>query len=199
MSDPDFASSSRTSVLRGVALLGTGRPAGLRQFGGSSQSFLASLAPLIAFPAVFAVLEAAQGNNEAALRRLLGSACVLLSPPVLSHAVARFWGRDAAWLRFATAFNWCQWAIPAAASLLFLAIDAWMALGLPRDPAASFILYGLMAYALWLHWFLMRHGLQLSALRAAAGTAFVNLGTGLLFVGPGLIRLWLSEAEGPRP
>ncbi len=180
------------SIFRGVWRLASGRADGLSQFGHTPQAFLASLAPLLAFPLVAAGLIAAQGQGAGALYRLLATACVLLAPPVLSHALARFWRREPFWLHFATAFNWCQWAIPVAASLLFLAVDALMALGLPRPAAGLLIPYGLTAYALWLHWFLMRHGLHLSGLRALLAAVLVNFGTGLLFVAPGLIRLLLS-------
>lgn len=185
----------RGNVLRGVWRLASGHADGIVQFGASPQAFLASLAPLLAFPIVLAVLVALEGRPGGALNRLLATLSLLLGPPVISHAVARFWGREDYWLRFATAFNWCQWAIPVAASVLFLAIDVLAALGMPSGPSGLLIPYGLTAYALWLHWFIMRHGLQLSALRAVTGTLAVNIGTGLLFVAPGLARLLLTGGE----
>jgi hypothetical protein len=39
-------------------------------------------------------------------------------------------------------------------------------------------------YALWLHWFLARHGLALSGRRAALLVLGVNLGTALMVFGP---------------
>jgi hypothetical protein len=190
------AGTPRANIVRGVWRVASGRADGLAQFGHTPQAFLASLAPLIAFPLVLAGLVAAEGGGLAPLYRLLATACLLLAPPVLSHALARFWGREPFWLHFATAFNWCQWAIPVAASLVFLLVDALMALGLPRETAGLLMPYALTAYALWLHWFLMRHGLQVSGLRAVVGTMLVNIGTGLLFVGPGLIRLLLDGGQG---
>ncbi len=186
----------RANILRGVWHLAFGRADGLAQFGQTPQAFLASLAPLLAFPLVLAGLVAAEGRGLAALYRLLATACLLLAPPVLSHLLARFWDREPYWLRFATAFNWTQWAIPVAASVLLLAMDALIALGLPHEAAGLLMPYGLFVYALWLHWFLMRHGLQLSPLRAFIGVLLVNLGTGLLFIGPGLIRLLLVDGQG---
>ena len=44
---------------------------------------------------------------------LLGLTVVAqLAPPVLSHALARRWGREHLWLHYATAYNWCYWAHP---------------------------------------------------------------------------------------
>ena len=90
----------------------------LLQFGATREAFLASLAPLIAFPLVGGVLMLLGGGGLAALSDLLATLCALLAPPVLSFEVARLWGRQDAWLRFATAFNWCQWAIPVAAAAI---------------------------------------------------------------------------------
>ena len=47
-----------------------------------------------------------------AIADLLATVAVLLAPPVLSFEFARLWGRQDHWLRFATAFNWCQWLLP---------------------------------------------------------------------------------------
>ncbi len=48
---------------------------------------------------------------------------------------------------------------------------------------------GLGGYALWLHWFLARHGLALSRFRAALLVVVVNLGTALLVLAPRLLAL----------
>jgi hypothetical protein len=51
------------------------------------------------------------------------------------------------------------------------------------------LVLGLGGYGLWLHWFLARHGLQVSGPRAALLVAVVNLGTVLLVIGPRLLAL----------
>ena len=91
-------------------------------------------------------------------RDLLATLCALLAPPVLSYSLARYWGREALWLRFATAFNWCQWAIPAIACLCCWRCSLLIALGVPNDAAGHLWILGLAGYGLWLHWFLARHG-----------------------------------------
>jgi hypothetical protein len=106
---------------------------------------------------------------------------------VLSFEVARLWGREAAWLRFATAFNWCQWAIPVLGSVLLLLLGMLITLGLPRSLARMFVVFGLVAYGLWLHWFLARHGLGLSRLRAATLVIGVNVTTVIIVLGPSLL------------
>ena len=104
------------------------------------------------------------GGGIGALSDLLATLCALIAPPVLSFEIARLWHREAAWLRFATAFNWCQWAIPVLGSMLLLALGMLVAVGLPRNAARGLALLGLVGYGLWLHWFLARHGLGLVAL-----------------------------------
>ena len=123
------------------------------------------------------------------LADLLATLCALLAPPVLSFELARLWGRQNAWLRFATAFNWCQWVIPVIGTLLLVVLGTLAALGLPRTVASAALVLGLVSYGLWLHWFLARHGLGLSRVRAALLVLGVNFGTVLLVLGPRLLAL----------
>jgi hypothetical protein len=177
------------SIVIGVIRLARGRADGFRQFGATRESFLASLAPLVAFPLVGGTLMLLGGGGIAALADLLATLCALVAPPVLSFEVARLWHREAAWLRFATAFNWCQWAIPVLGSLLLLALGMLVAAGLPRQAARGLALIGLVSYGLWLHWFLARHGLGLSRLRALVLMLGVNLTTVLIVILPRMLIL----------
>jgi hypothetical protein len=178
---------SSGSIVLGVMRLARGRADGFGQFGATREAFLASLAPLVAFPLVGGVLMLLGGGGLAALADLLATICALVAPPVLSFEVARLWGREAAWLRFATAFNWCQWAIPVLGSVLLLLLGMLITLGLPRSLARISVVFGLVAYGLWLHWFLARHGLGLSRLRAAMLVIGVNVTTVIIVLGPSLL------------
>jgi hypothetical protein len=175
------------SIVLGIARLARGRVDGLRQFGATRDAFLVSLAPLIAFPLVGSVLMLLGGGGLAAVSGLLATLCALLAPPVLSFEVARLWGREAAWLRFATAFNWCQWVIPVIGSVLLVVVGILIGLGLPRAVAHIGVVFGIVAYGLWLHWFVVRHGLGLSGLRAALMVLAVNLGTVIIVLGPHML------------
>lgn len=180
---------SGKSVVLGIMLLARGRKEGLLQFSATREAFLASLAPLIAFPLVGGGLMILGGGGLDALADLLATLCALLAPPVLSFEVARFWKRQDAWLRFATAFNWCQWVIPIAFSILLLIFGTLSTLGLPPDAARAGILVGLVGYGLWLHCFIARHGLGVSWPRAAAMVIGVNLVTLLLVIVPRVLTL----------
>ncbi len=173
--------------LLGMVRLARGRVDGLQQFGDTPQAFLASLAPPLAFAIVGALLLLVSEGLGRALATLLVAIVLQLTPPVLSHALARFWGREAQWLRYATAFNWCQWALPLAMMAMLIALQAALQVGLPEDAADATFTVGLAAYGLWLNWLLARHGLNLSAGRAAALVALTNLGTVLLALGPRLL------------
>lgn len=188
---PATRRASPGDIVAGIVLLARGRRAGLARFGATEQSFLASLAPLIAFPLVTSLLAMTQGRGAAVLADLLATVCALLAPPVISHALARAWRREDGWLRYATAFNWCQWAIPVIAMLVVLGMEALVAAGMPVPGAAAAAALALGGYALWLHWFIARHGLVLSGLRAAGLVALVNLGSAVLLLGPSLIELTL--------
>ena len=177
----------RASIARGILLLARGRADGLHQFGDTPPAFLASLAPLIAFPLVGAGLMLGQGEGLPALTALLSTLCALLAPPVLSYEMARMWRREGQWLRFATAFNWCQWAIPVLAAVLLTLVYPALAEAVSTETAGIVVIAAVAGYALWLHWFLARHALVLSGLRAALLVLFANLGTVVLVLGPRLL------------
>ncbi len=176
-----------TSVLRGIFLVARGRADGIGLFPDSTQGFLASLAPLIAFPLVGSVLMLSRGGGARSLVDLLATFCALLAPPVLSFQFARMWQREALWLRFATAFNWCQWALPVVASLILLVMGIGMSLGLTHRSASIGLILGLGFYGLWLHWFLARNALRLSGGRAALLVFGTNFGTIMAVLGPKLL------------
>ncbi|MGA3400604.1 MAG: hypothetical protein ABSC95_15405 [Acetobacteraceae bacterium] len=179
----------RPNILRGIVRVARGRADGIEQFAGTVQGFLASLAPLIAFPLVGTGLLLLNGGGAPAITDLLATIAVLLAPPVLSFELARLWGRQPRWLRFATAFNWCQWLLPMLASVLLMALGMLQRAGLPEHAATGVLVLGLGGYALWLHWFLARHGLALSRFRAALLVVGVNFGTALLVLVPRLLAL----------
>src|ERR1700722_16766409 len=178
-----------STALRDIITVAPGRPDGLEQFAGTSQAFLASLAPLIAFPLVGTFLMLLKGNGTPALADLLATIAILLAPPVLSFELARLWVRQDRWLRFATAFNWCQWLLPLLASVLLMGLGMLLQAGLSENAAAAMLVFALGGYALWLHWFLARHGLALSPFRAGVLVIGVNFGTALLVLAPRLLAL----------
>lgn len=184
------------SIVLGVLRLARFDARGLAQFGDSVPAFLSSLAPLVAFPLVGALLMGLNGQGLAAADELLATLCALLAPPVLSEALAAAWHREAAWLRYATAYNWCQWVIPMVAVLLLLVLGLLTRLGLPDRVAVLAMVFGLLAYALALHWFLARRALGLSAVKATLLVIGVTLGTVILVLGPRLLALAAGPQEG---
>jgi hypothetical protein len=179
--------TGRRNVLLGIALLARGRAEGLAQFDDSVPAFLASLAPLIAFPLVRGIIGFSEGDELGTLTGLLATVCALIAPPVISEALARVWHRQARWLRYATAFNWCQWAVVAFAALLLLGLGTAMSLGLPNRVAGPMLVAGLLGYGCWLHWFLLRRALEISAWQAAFAVVCINFGTAVLLIAPMLL------------
>jgi hypothetical protein len=185
--------SGGPNILLALARVARGRADGMPLFPGTTQGFLASLAPLIGFPVALAILMLMGGGGIRAVAGLLGTLCALLVPPVVSFELARLWRRQAAWLRFATAFNWCQWVVLLVGVVVMMVVmtlasaSGAAAAGLNRAADAGLII--IVGYGLWLHWFLGRHGLQVSRLRAALLVVCVNLGTALVVIGPRLLLL----------
>ena len=113
----------------GILRIARGRADGIDCFGSSAQAFLSSLAPLIAFPLVGAVLAMFTEGPRRALTGLAMTLCALLTPAVVSYELARFWQRTDAWLRFATAFNWCEWILPVLACLIMVPLSVAISAG----------------------------------------------------------------------
>ncbi len=175
------------NILLGIVRVACGRADGLARFGATREAFLASLAPLVAFPMVGGILMLLQGAGRAGAAQLLATLCALLGPPVLSFELARLWNRRAAWLHFAVALNWCQWAIPMVAAVAIAVAFPLLNAVLSERAALAGSLSVVGCYALWLHWFVARHGLGLSRLRATALVLLVNIGTAVLVLGPTLL------------
>lgn len=168
----------------GVLRVAVGRAEGLAYFGRTVQSFLTSLAPLLAFPLAGAIIEFFRDGPLVAIELVLLTIVLQLAPAVLSHTLAVRWKREAQWMHFATAYNWCYWALPVVAFLLMMLFGMLIGAGLPDTVAAKGVLAGLGLYSLWLHWFLARHALELTRWRAALLVILVNAGTILLAIGP---------------
>ena len=177
----------RKSILLGILRVARGRADGIGCFGSTPQAFLSSLAPLIAFPLVGAVLAVFAEGPQRAVTGLAMTLCALLTPAVISYELARFWQRTDAWVRFATAFNWCEWILPVLACLIMVPLSFAIAAGMSETAASRVLVICLGFYGLWLHWFLARKALSLSNLRAVALVFLVSLGTAVVVMGPGLL------------
>jgi hypothetical protein len=179
-------------ILRGVGLIARGRAAGLNCFRATPQAFLYSLAPGFGIMAASIVEGLAEGKGTRAMAELPGTLCVLLAPSVLSYEMARLWGREAFWNRYIVAFNWCQWLLPVIAFLVLLGLSLAQIAGVSAATTLPVLVVSLAGYALWMNWFLARHGLALSGWRAAGLVASVNAGTMAIVFGPGLIAAYFA-------
>ncbi len=158
--------SGRDGIVHGLALLGRFRKDGFARFEASSQGFLASLAPWVAFLLVGGVLLALEGKPVEALTDVAVLACWLLVPPVVSQLVAAAFRRDDRWLRYVTATTWCEWLMLIVYLASLLLVSLGMEAGLPPH-TAPVVLIGVMGlYWICLHLFLARFGLDLSPVRS---------------------------------
>lgn len=179
-------------ILRGMALIARGRAEGLNCFRDSPPAFLASLAPGLGIMVAAFVEGLAEGAGARAIGEIPGTLCVLLAPSVLSYEVARFWGREAFWSRYIVAFNWCQWLLPIIAFVLIVGLTLARLAGIDGKGGLRVLLVCLAGYALWLNWFLARHGLALSPWRAVGLVVAVNLGTIAIIFGPTMLAASLE-------
>jgi hypothetical protein len=175
------------SIFSGMLLLARFRPEGFQAFGATPQSVLNSLAPLLGFPLAGTLLGLLSGEGIGALTDFLVVVVALLTPLVISHALAGAWGRGAAWPRFATASNWCQWTVPLLGVVVVIAATLLDRAGLPMRAVLGTAFVVLFLYGLGLQWFLARAGLDLSRGRAALLVLSTMLGTMLLVVIPQLL------------
>jgi hypothetical protein len=180
----------RPCVSRGVLLLATFQSRGFTHFGGTPGRFLASLASLLIFPVVGGVASAAAPEQGSPIGEIAAAICAMLLTPVLTWEFARWWRREQAWLRYATAANWCQWAVVAFTMLVVLVMPLLLGTSMGADSIGkAVVLVGaVLAYGLSLQWFLARRGLDISGWRAALLVLAVNAATALLVFGPRLLR-----------
>ena len=176
------ANNTTAMTIRAVLGVARGRPEALRLFIATPQAFITSLIPLIIVPVLNGLLTQRQPTLFRLIVDLLTSIAALLVPPVLTHAIASRWGREAYWLRFAVAFNWCQ------LGLLLAAMGGLLLLTSMAGPDMAILVVGVIGiYAIWLHWFLARHGLGLPPARAVMLVLAVHAATTLVVLVPRLI------------
>ncbi len=175
-------------LLGAIARLVAFNPAGFDAIEASPAGFLASLAPLLAFTLVGAGAELVVMGWRVGLDDGLQMLCVLLGQPVISHLYARLWHREAFWLRYATAMNWCQLALPVVGlGLLLLITLANGGIGGVDTFAIVFAL--LFSYSVLLNWFLAWRGLALGPWRGLAFLFAVTLTLALVLSVPLGLRL----------
>ncbi|CAP56073.1 hypothetical protein [Gluconacetobacter diazotrophicus] len=158
--------NSAGGIFRGMMLLGRGRREGLNCFGATQDSVLTALAPRVALWLVGALLTLVQAPTGLSGTKILFSLCLVLTPIIVTHQLARLWGREALWPRYMTAALWCDWLV----LFVMLIAVAVVAMVLPAGLNAvrsALILNGIVfAYNLWLTWFIARVGLALGVWRA---------------------------------
>jgi hypothetical protein len=174
-------------MLVGLARLARFRADGLNGFEASVPAFLNSLVPLFGFALVGAVMMMLHGDIIPALDDLLLTTVALLGPLVISEKLAGLWHCGETWLKFAVVLNWCQWTLPVVLFLCLILSGVLVAAGLDEATAVLAAALGVLGYGMSLHWFLARKALGLRGGRAALLVLAMNLGTGLLALGPRLL------------
>jgi hypothetical protein len=161
----------------GLLLLAIGRKDGFGQFGTDTDSFLASLAPLMAFALVFAGLVALSGRFLAAAELFLVSLIGLLAPAVIAHPLCGRWQRLPYWALYANILNWSKLLV-----LMVVPLAAGLATAVPA--AGAVVALALLAYFLWFQWFVARGALRLSRIQAFLLLVATYFGSNLLVVLP---------------
>ena len=184
------------SITRGIVRIARFRAEGLAEFDISRNSFLNSLAPLVAFPLVGSLLELASGNAIEAVSDLLASVVALLAPLIISEYLAERWQAGERWLGYAVASNWTQWIVPIAFGASFSALWLLKQIGVPAEQGGvvGSVLF-LLLYGVALHWFLARKALGLSRMRATLMVVICDLATLALVMGPRILMVHLNPGE----
>jgi hypothetical protein len=176
------------SLVGGIVQLVFMNRAGFSRIEATPQAFLASLAPLIAFVLVGSGMEVAVAGWHAGAGDALQTLCVVLGQPVVSHFYARRFGREDRWLRYATAMNWCQLALPVAGGVLMVFLMLSGAAASPVQVVAGVV--GLVfLYALLLNLFLIWRGLDLGFGRSVLFLVAVTLTLAVLLSVPVALRI----------
>jgi hypothetical protein len=116
-----------------------------------------------------------------------------LVPLVISEALATRWGVGDAWLRYAVASNWSQWAMPLALAALISSLWLLDQMGLKTNSSmVAGGAVGVVCYGVALHYFLARVGLGLSRWKAGGLVALCDVVTVIVVLGPRLLALHLG-------
>lgn len=170
-------------TLNGILLIARFRAEGLALFAATPAAFMNSLAPLLGIALVAGARPLLSGSPRLLILHVLTGTIALLAPAVVSHAIARMFRREALWLRYAVAYNWCQLAVTLASILLML-----MFVVTDSDLTTLFASIAMVLfYWLGVSWFLLWRGLQLSAWQATMALIVMNMVTGALVLGPRLL------------
>ena len=175
-------------VLNGILLLVRFNAEGFRLFTATPLGFMNSLAPMLGISVVAGMRPLLSGNWRALVLHVLTTAIALLAPPVLSHVLARAWKREAVWMRYAVAFNWCQAVVTLVTVVLVLMLAAGG--GVSRSGEGAGVLAAVAAvvvYWLVLCWFMAWRGLGVGGFKAVLAVVVINMGTGALVMGPSLV------------
>jgi hypothetical protein len=177
----------RFGIPGGMLRLAIFRAEGMAGFAGTTQGFINSFAPMLALTLVGGFLVALGGEPGLALESVGSTVVAMLAQPVVSHFLAVRWGREAPWLRYATAVNWCQWAPLLAILVLMPVVQIAVGVGLTPEAVAVGLVVVLIAYALTLSWFLAVVGLGISRGRAVMLVVAVHVVLGVIVEGPLLL------------
>jgi len=183
-----------SNVLKGLLLLARGKPAGIAEFGNTADALGASLAPLFAVLLVISGLAAAQGHWRDALLFLLMNFCAVLTIPIATHTGAAWLGREAFWLRTATALNWSIWLLIPLGLIAGLLTGVLTQSGLPFTPVFDAMLCLVGVYLFAYHCFAVRAGLQTTLARALLIVLATNIVIGLLSVAPDILDYAFAHA-----
>ncbi len=174
-------------ILRGLLLLARGRAEGIKEFDNTENALTASLAPLIAFPLVGAVITAVNGAPRLAIIGFLARLCAVLAAPLIVFELARLSGRRSLWLRTAAALDWSFWLLVPLLLAAGIVGGCLVAAGVGQNHAIAGAFAAILAFLFWSQWFVVRAGLNLRPVAAAAVVAAVWLAIALCSAGPGLI------------
>jgi hypothetical protein len=175
------------NIFRGIIRLAQFNSQGLLEFGDTPQAFINSLAPLLAFPLVGGARTLLAGSPHLAVANVLVSAIALITPPVISHLFASLWHRESLWLRYATAYNWCQVAIFVPLLVLWL-----VTAGRLGRPGPLWVMVPFLYLAV-LNVFLAQRALRVSLLRAVLLVVGVTIGFYISMVVPIAVIAWLRN------
>lgn len=161
------------NTIRGMFMLGRGKREGFHEFSNSSDSVLSALAPWIALAVVVNLLPLFMmklKDTQAiyiSVSVFLVKICSLLATVAIIHAFSVLWKNENNWKQTTVAVLWCFW-VPILDCILFFLIIGLLFSGMPNILMALFGLSSILyiAYSLWLNWFVIKIGLQITALRS---------------------------------
>lgn len=176
------------TIFRGMLFLGGAKKEGIEFFPSTNDGVLSALAPWLAISFVLNIIFPLIMKEHLVLIQIffnisvfLFDVCSLLMMLVIVHWYAERWNSEGLWKRTASALLWCRW-MPIIDFFILMLIAVALFSSMPSILMSCLAMATIFcfAYIIWLSWFVLKAGLQITTKQSALVVVTIIASTALL-------------------